>query len=302
MRGTMSVKSLALCALLAAGTAAAQDRVDERRAAAADGTVAIEVGAGALRVVGWEKAEVTVTGTLSGDAERVDVRGDRRKVRVEVVPAHHDHHGTADLEVHVPAGSRVEIESFQATVDVEGVTGSVKAETVNSAITLSGSADEVRLESVNGGVSVRGRSARAHVESVNGPVDVTDPGADLQAGTVNGPLKVSGALGLAHGRLESVNGRVTFEGRLAARGTLDVENVGGAVDLVLAGPADYHISTFNGAIVNEIGPPAQKAHDEGDDEDGAGPGKELTFSVGTGGGRVSVTTLNGRVRILKGRP
>jgi len=298
----MSVKSLALCALLAAGTAAAQGRVDERRPAAADGTVVIEVGAGALRVVGWEKPEVTVTGTLSGDAVRVDVRGDRRKVRVEVVPSHHDHYGTADLEVHVPAGSRVEIESFQATVDVEGVTGSVKAESVNSAITVSGAADEVRLESVNGGVSVRGRSARQHVESTNGPVDVTDPGADLEAGTVNGPLKVIGSTGLAHGRLESVNGRVTFEGRLSSRGTLDVENVGGGVDLAITGPADYHISTFNGAIVNEVGPAAQKAHDEDDEEDGPGPGHELTFSVGTGGGRVSVSTLNGRVRILKGRP
>jgi DUF4097 and DUF4098 domain-containing protein YvlB len=196
----------------------------------------------------------------------------------------------------------VEIESFQATVDVEGVTGSVKAESVNSAITVTGAADEVRLESVNGGVSVRGRSARQHVESTNGPVDVTDPGADLEAGTVNGPLKVLGSAGLAHGRLESVNGRVTFEGRLASRGTLDVENVGGGVDLAITGPADYHISTFNGAIVNEVGPPAQKAHDEDDDEDGPGPGHELTFSVGTGGGRVSVSTLNGRVRILKGRP
>lgn len=299
----MSVKSLALCALLAAGTAAAQGRVDERRAAAADGTVVIEVGAGALRVVGWAKAEVTVTGTLGGDAVRVDVRGDRRKVRVEVVPSHHDHYGTADLEVHVPAGSRVEIESFQATVDVEGVTGSVKAESVNSAITVSGAADEVRLESVNGGVSVRGRSARQHVESTNGPVDVTDPGPDLQAGTVNGPLKVTGSVALAHGRLESVNGRVTFEGKLSGgRGTLDVETVGGGVDLAISSPADYHISTFNGAIVNEIGPPPQKAHDEDDDEDGPSPGKELTFSVGTGGGRVSVTTLNGRVRILKARP
>ena len=300
MRGTMSVKSLALCALLAAATASAQERVDERRVAAADATVVIEAGGGSVRVVGWEKAEVTVTGTLGADSQRVEVRGDRRKLRIEVVPERHGHPGAADLEIHVPAGSRVEVEAFQAAVDVEGVTGSVRAETVNSSITFTGTADDVRLESVNGGVSVRGRSARINVESVNGPVDVSDPGGDLQAGTVNGPLRVSGALGLARGRLESVNGRVTFEGKLAARGALDIENVGGGVDLAISSPADYRVSTFNGAIVNEIGPAPQGTHGHDDDDDET-PGQELTFSAGSGGARVTVSTLNGRVRIMKGR-
>jgi hypothetical protein len=292
----MSVKSLALCAVLMAGPAAAGGRVDERRPAAADGTVAIEVGGGAVRVVGWEKAEVTVTGSLGGDAERVDVRGDRRKMRIEVAREHHDQPGTADLQIHVPAGSRVEVESFQAAVSVEGVTGSVRAETVNGSITFSGAAGDVRLESVNGGITVRGRSSRIQVQSVNGPVNVSDPGGDLQAGTVNGPLKVSAAPGLARGHLESVNGRVSFDGQLAARGTLEVENVGGAVDLAISSPADYRVSTFNGAIVNEIGPPARKPHDED-----LGPGLELIFSVGGGGAQVSVTTLNGRVQLLKSR-
>ena len=110
----MRVKILALGLLLAAGAASAQDRVDEQRPLAADGTVVIEIGNGALRVMGWDKATVSVTGTLNSDAERLSVRGDRSKTRVEVVPLRHDHPAGADLEVHVPAGSRVEVESFQA--------------------------------------------------------------------------------------------------------------------------------------------------------------------------------------------
>jgi len=292
----MRVKILALGLLLAAGAASAQDRVDEQRPLAADGTVVIEIGNGALRVMGWDKATVSVTGTLNSDAERLSVRGDRSKTRVEVVPLRHDHPAGADLEVHVPAGSRVEVESFQAAVTVEGISGSVRAETVNSAISLSAGAEDAQLESVNGAVTVRGRCARLRAESTNGAVTIADPGGELQAGTVNGPLVVTGARALSRGRLESVNGRVSFEGQLVGRGTLDVETVGGAVDLTIAGPADFKITTFNGPIVNELGPPARRSHESGEDDDS--PGKELTFAVGSGGGHVTVNTLNGRVRLL----
>jgi DUF4097 and DUF4098 domain-containing protein YvlB len=144
---------------------------------------------------------------------------------------------------------------------------------------------------VNGGVTVRGRSARVHAESVNGPVAVTDAGADIQAGTVNGPLSVTGSRGLQRARLESVNGPLVFDGELAPRATLEVENVSGSVELALSNPAaDFDVSTFNGPIVNELGPPARRTDD---DE----PGRELVFSVGGGGARVSVRTLSGRVKL-----
>jgi DUF4097 and DUF4098 domain-containing protein YvlB len=216
---------------------------------------------------------------------------------VEVEHTAHSHLAHADLEVKVPAGSRVRVKAFQARVEVNGVEGAVRVETVNGGIAVTGAAEQVDAESVNGGVAVSGRSARVHVESVNGPVSVTDPGPDVQAGTVNGRLLVTGSRALQRARLDSVNGPLVFQGELAPRGTLEVDTVSGRVELALsAEAADFTVSTFNGKIVNELGPPAARAgeHD---------PQQQLVFSIGGGGGaRVSVRTLNGGVRITGPRP
>lgn len=290
MRGNV-MKSLVALLALAALPAAAQERVDERRPAAPDGAVVIETGAGTVRVTGWERSEVAVTGTLGAGAERLAIRNDDRKTRVEVEPAGRAHFAHADLDVKVPAGSQVSVESFQARVEVSGVRGAVRVETVNGGISVEATADQVHAESVNGAVTVRGRSGRIHAESVNGRVEVSDPGPDVQAGTVNGPLGVTGSRGLQRAHLESVNGPLVFEGALAPRGTLDVETVSGRVELALAAAAaDFNISTFTGKIVNELGPPPRRA-----DEHEAG--QELVFSVGGGGARVTVRTLSGAVKL-----
>jgi DUF4097 and DUF4098 domain-containing protein YvlB len=271
----MPMRSLAVLAvaLLAVLPAAAQERVDERRPAVADGSVVVESYGGSVRVVGWDRPEVAVTGTLGSGADSVEVRGGERKTRIEVVPsAHRGNHAHADLEVKVPAGSAVSVESFGARVEVSGVTG----------------------ESVNGSVSVRGRSERISAESVNGGVTVDEPGPDVQAGTVNGSLVVSGSRGLQSARLETVNGRIRFEGGLAPRGALEVESVSGRVELAMPDTAaDFRLYTYSGAIDNELGPAVPRAERR---RPGHLP-KEIVFSTGGGGARVSVRTLSGHITI-----
>jgi DUF4097 and DUF4098 domain-containing protein YvlB len=294
-----SVVKLALLAATAALPAAAQDAVDEKVQAAPDGVVMIEAAAGSVRVEGWERNEVAVSGALGSGSDGVRVRGQGRKTRVEVEPSVHHHMGHADLLVRVPAGSQVNVESFQARVEVNGVKGAVKVETVNGSVSITGAAEQVSAESVNGGVTVRGRSARIHAESVNGPVSVSEPGPDLQAGNVNGPLTITGSRGLTRAKLENVNGSIHFEGELAARGALDAETVGGRVELVLSTQAaDIEVSTFNGTIVNNMSAATPRKLPEEDGE----MGRELVFSVGGGGARVTVRTLNGRIVLSAPEP
>jgi hypothetical protein len=52
------------------------------------------------------------------------------------------------------------------------------------------------------------------------------------------------------------------------------------------------VSTFSGDIVNELGPAAEKPNKWA-------PGKELSFTSGSGGARVTVETLSGTVNIKK---
>ena len=69
-------------------------------------------------------------------------------------------------------------------------------------------------------------------------------------------------------------------------------------DVVVAGTnvaglaAEFSVSTFSGDITNELGPAAEKSSRWT-------PEKELSFTTGSGGARVTVETLSGAVHIRK---
>jgi DUF4097 and DUF4098 domain-containing protein YvlB len=289
----MKRAALVLVSLLAVPAGlAAQNKVDSRRATTPDGRVSIENQAGSVKVIGWDKAEVWVTGTVAPDAE-LDLHGSEGNIRVQVEAEGNPMGAHSDLEVHVPAASRVDIEGFQAEISVSGVTGAVKAETVNGSITQSGAAKELNLQSVNGAVEAAKAAGRVHVEAVNGTVTVRDASGQLEASTVSGKLSVVGG-SFDRASLESVSGGVHFEGNLSKQASLSVNTVSGVAELVLPAGigADFSISTFSGEIVNELGPAAVKAHR-------FTPQKELSFTAGAGGAQISVETLSGTIQIRK---
>lgn len=288
----------ALVAALAASSAVtwAGQRIEQRRPAAPDGVVEIENAAGSIRVTGWDRHEVEVTGTLGSGAEGLGFDGAGRHTRIEVETRGNPHRVHADLEIRVPRGSRLEITSFNARIAVSDVDGTVKAENVNGSISVAGGSSEVDAETVNGGVEVSCRCTRAHAESVNGPVTVRGASGEVTASTVNGALVVEGAA-FDNARLETVNGRIRFEGDLRPKATLDIESVGGSVELVLpaAASADFSLSTFSGDIENSLSAEAPRRTSRYTSE------KELTFSVGAGGASVSVHTLSGDIVLTRRR-
>lgn len=289
----MKRAALALVAALAvpAGVSA-QTTVDQKRPAAPDAAVTIENMSGSIRITGWDRPEVQVRGTLDPDAE-LELDGTERKLSVEVHSMRNPMGAKSDIEVMVPAGGSVSVEGFQATITVSGVSGSVKAETVNGTIRHTGPSKDVQLQSVNGAVETTRATGRVNVEVVNGAVTVTDGSGELEASTVNGKLAVTGG---SYGRvkLETVAGGARFDAALAPKGSLGVESVSGSVELLF--PAgfggDFSVSSFSGAITNELGPAAEKSSS-------FTPQSELKFTSGSGGVRVSVETLSGSVHIRK---
>jgi len=275
--------------------AAAQQKVEERRPAAAAGLVEIENPAGTLRVIGWNQNEVTVTGMLGPGAEGLSVTGEKNRIRVEVETRGNPHGVASTLEVHVPEGSRVEVSSFAGSIAVSDVKGAVRAENVNGDITVSGAAREVDVQTVNGSLDVSGPARRVHAESVNGSVTVRGASGEVEASTVNGGLLVSGGT-FSHGHLETVNGKVRFEGDLAKSAVLDADSVSGAIELLLPATvaADFTLSTFSGTIENDLGPALDR--ESGRDNPAE---KELSFTTGAGGANVTIHTLSGAIAIRK---
>jgi DUF4097 and DUF4098 domain-containing protein YvlB len=255
--------------------------------------VEIDGAGGTLRIVGWDKREVWVTGTLGEGAEGLELGGSSSRVRVDIESSGNPHSVISNLEIHVPAGSRIEVDAMSADITVADVTGVVTADTVAGSISVTGSAREVNLESVNGNVDVACSCTRAHAESVNGSVTVKGARGEVEASTVNGTLSVSGG-DFERAKLETVNGRITFEGALQRHATLDVESVGGSVELLLPDGtnADLTINTFSGSIRNAWGVEPRKSSRWTSEQ-------ELTFTAGKGGATVTVQTLSGDVIIAK---
>src|SRR6478736_1231312 len=108
----------ALGVALAAGPAAAQQKVDATRSASADALVEIENPAGSVRVIGWDRGEVHVTGDLGSGASGLDTERNPHGVH-------------SALEIHVPTRARVQVESFAGSITIADVGGTVSAETVN---------------------------------------------------------------------------------------------------------------------------------------------------------------------------
>ena len=77
---------------LAAWPAIGQQHVDEKRPASATGTVEISNVSGLVKITGWDKAEVQVTGTLGRGTERLELSGSGNRTLVKVVLPHFAHH------------------------------------------------------------------------------------------------------------------------------------------------------------------------------------------------------------------
>jgi DUF4097 and DUF4098 domain-containing protein YvlB len=287
----MAVAVLTVAAQAAHPALAAQ--VDERRPATPDGLVEIENPAGSVRVIGWSKAEVAVTGSL-GRRASLSLTGDPQRTRVEVEVDGNPHSTRSDIEVHVPAGSRVSVESFASSITVAEVTGPVTAETVNGSVSVAGSVKEVSAESVNGAVEVSGSPTRVHVGTVNGALTVRGARGELEASTVNGEVRIVGGGPFTRAQLESVSGAISFEGALSAHADLRAQTVSGAVELLLPASvaANFTVSTFSGDIETDFGAAVYRSGRHT-------PQKELTFSTGGGGAKVAIETLSGGISLRK---
>lgn len=289
----IAMKRLATLLLAATPAAWASERVEQRRTATSDGLVEIENPSGSIHVVGWDKNEVEVIGTLGRGAEGIDVSGGPQRIAIDVETVGHPHGVSSDLEIRVPKRSRLEIDGFAASISVEGIDGLIQAETVNGSIVIAAGSKEVSAESVNGAVDVSCPCQRVEASSVNGAVTVRGASGVVDASTVNGRLIVEGG-SFERVQLETVNGGLRFAGDLGSGSALDIETVGGSVELAFpAGvSADFNLSTFSGSIVNEFGQEPRRSSRYTSE-------KELVFSTGKGGATVTVNTLSGGIHLRK---
>ncbi len=234
--------------------------IDETLTASADGEVSIELITGSVRIIGWDRDEVRITGTIGDDVEELDISSSSGRVSIEVEfpddGRRRIRDAEADLEIHVPTGSSVETETVSADISVEGVSGTVEMESVSGEITIEGAMREVEAETVSGDIRLMSDDA------------------------------------LREGEFASVSGDIEFRAALDAGGEFSFETVSGDIELRLPSntSAEFSVETFSGKIDNEFGPEAEK-------DSKYLPSKSLEFSTGSGSASVEVESFSGRVSL-----
>ncbi|MGO8677512.1 MAG: DUF4097 family beta strand repeat-containing protein [Limisphaerales bacterium] len=132
------------------------------------------------------------------------------------------------------------------------------------------------------------RSARLEdISNVNGLIEIEGARGHIKASTVNGPLRANGLAGSAD--LSSVNGAVKAAFvSLAQVKSVSASTVNGAVELDMPAGADADISasTVNGGISGDLSVKKNWPI-----------GAEVNTRLGQGGAKISLSTVNGPVRI-----
>lgn len=284
-----------LGAFVIATPVAADTKFHQRQAAAADGTVDISNVAGSIRVIGWDRAEVEVDGTLGADVERVEftVDGDRTVVRVHLPRRNGRFEAAdADLTINVPRASRVSASTVSAGIHAEGLSGKSELKSVSGDVELSGAFTAAEVQSVSGAVRITGtgENARVRAVAISGDVTVSAMDGELKATSVSGSVRVTAA-GVRRADLGSTSGEIVFDAPVTTDGRYELGTVSGSARFVVHGAtkARYELQTMSGSIRNGFGPKPQRVSEYG-------PGMELEFEEGRDA-EVEMNAVSGTLRL-----
>jgi len=287
---------LLMAIVMAAGGVWAGENVDVTKSASVSPSVDIENLTGSVRINGWDREEIKVSGVLGDDTDGLDFSGsgDSFDIEVEIPDSYGRRHRDldSDLEIWLPAGSSVSVETVSASIHVSGVNGVLELESVSGEVSVEGAPSSVDVETVSGNIELSGSGTLAIAESVSGKIELSGVAGRVEAATVSGSVNVE-ASDIEQGEFEAVSGSVRFTGALSPGARLSAESHSGSVVLNL--PADtsarFQVETFSGGINNGFG------GGEAERTSRYAPGKRLDFTLGSGDAQVRVESFSGSVTL-----
>ena len=285
----------------AAAPALAGTPIDENRHVNADVRIDVSNIKGQVTVSGWDKSEVSITGTLGDGARKLAVDGSADHLTIKVEPPDkqgwfswgaESRMGDTVLDLKVPRNAQMKIEVVSADVALTGVGGRMlDVNSVSGKVRLESDAKEVEVDSVSGNIDLTGKAERGHLETVSGNIRARGLGGILKFETVSGDVDAENGdyRELSAG---TVSGDINLRGKPSKDARIDVETMSGDVHLYLPTDASARLnaSTFSGRIRSDFGTVSEPEH---------GPGSSLETTAGSGSGQVKLETFSGDIDIRK---
>lgn len=281
---------LTILVLLGSAAGAAGQQRGFTSSAPRAGEVSIRTESSSVRVVGWGRSEVSVRAQDEVDpgSVRITSRGGHTEIRTR--------DDVGSLEVHVPAGSRVEVWTRSGSVEVTGVNGAVDLQSMSGSFRIVGRPRQVAVEGISGSVEMVGATESLRIRTVSGGVRIPQASGFVELTTVSGELEVR-SRGLQSGTFRNTSGRTRFTGSVPRDGSLHLETSSGEIELrVPTGlSADYDLTALgNGRIENQFGPEPQRSGRKS-------RVSTVRFSGGCscGGAEITARTVSGVIRLLR---
>jgi DUF4097 and DUF4098 domain-containing protein YvlB len=194
-----------------------------------------------------------------------------------------------DYTLTIPTWLAVRLSGVTAEMRLEGVQGSVNAETVEGDVTLVGGGGLVSLRSVEGEVSLRDAKGKIDMNSVNSDVNVRNVSGELQAETVNGDVNL---IQVQSDNVEAttVNGDINYDGTIRANGRYRMTTHNGDVTIVIpeGTGAQISVSTFQGDFESAFPVTLTERH-----------GKRFDFTIGNGSARIELESFGGTIHLVR---
>ena len=292
---TLQKSLLAMCLIAVSGLTFAGDKVNKTLPASADGVVEVHNIRGDIKIIGWDKNEVKLTGELDDLMKELIFKSQGNVILIDVVmPRRNINNGDgSDLTVYVPTTNRVDVNVVSTDLTIDNIEGGIDARTVSGEAVISDVQKQLYMETVSGDISVKQSSGKMKLNSVSGDIRGHFKSKDVRAESVSGDvnLTLSNFDSLNAG---SVSGELHISGQLNDSGSLRLNTVNGDINLAFkdavnarakinAGPGGDITNNLSSDEVSDVFPNQQK----------------LNMTLGNGSGKIKIGTINGSI-LLEG--
>lgn len=296
----MTMLSPGIVIALAVTLAQTQTPTPLREAPKTDETVPVQRGsrltinnfAGEVVIHTWDKDQIHVVARHQARM-KVGIKNSGATVLITSAPMSGPQ-GSVDFDVTAPAWMPIRTEGTYNFVNIDGVQGEVYANTMRGDVLIKGGTGSITAKSIEGEVTVDGARGKVNVSSVREKITITNTGGEITAESVNGPITMTG-IDATTVDASTVNGTITYEGRIADNGHYSFDTHNG--DLLLGLPenanATFTIRTYQGSFSTDL--PLQ-----GVGRNELQRGRRVTTTLGNGSADVSLETFGGTIRLRRG--
>ena len=186
-----------------------------------------------------------------------------------------DHHqwgaGASDLDVEVPAGASVMVDTASGDVETRGLVGPQRFRTASGDLALQATAGDLEIDAVSGDVRIDASGI-----------------LDLRGRTISGDLRVR-APRLSRFEMATTSGDMQLDAQLSGKGPFSIKTISGDVTLVARGDLQVEAQTITGDLVSEVNHRRESL-----------PGRKLLV-IGRSGPVLAFKSVSGDLQIVEAR-